>query len=72
MSGPKLASGEISICPYEDGSGDRLTVKFSNRGDFGPSITVEQFSDCHISVEMECVMPLIAAISRAYEELSND
>lgn len=70
----KIASGQISVAPYEDGSGDRVTVKFDRSGgETGQgNITIEQFSDGAIWIDYEHIGEFLEAVARAYIELGPD
>ncbi|MEO1306145.1 MAG: hypothetical protein AAFV37_14320 [Pseudomonadota bacterium] len=65
-----IHKGEIGISPYDDGSGYVATVTFvAERGE-EPRVTIEQGYDSSVWLSLGDVMPLIAALSRAHEELA--
>ena len=67
----KLTKGEIEICHFPDGSGPKFTVKFDATATSGV-IEIEQFSDRLIYMDLCDVMPLIAALSRAHQEIATE
>lgn len=67
MTSPKLIKGEIGVGAYPDNGKPLLKVIF---GSGRQTITIAECGGYEITVEASDVMAVIAALSRAHEEIS--